>query len=147
MHNNRNFLLAACILVLLSAALFLYEPNETKTISTGTNDNVIMKGEIYEYYWIKSFDNFDYAQCHDGGYETIVFTPENSNLKFYYKIEFNDDFNVKDYQGKSVTIKGNKIIEQKEVKEPCPENSQCPVGVGDSAIFTCYKIINAEIIE
>ena len=153
MMKKLTIILIIITLIILSFVLFfILKPTELdeKKLSPNNEEGIIMKGQINEYVWIKSFDNYDYANCHNGGYETIVFTPENSSIEFDYRIEFKDIINMEDYKNKTITIKGNKIIEKKEIDLNCDEISQRPAEIcedGDTATFTCKKIINATIVE
>jgi hypothetical protein len=136
-------------LILSFVLFFIMKPTKLneQILSTNTDTSIIMKGQVYEYTWIKSFDNYDYAHCHIGGY---VFKSENSTNDFEYNIQFNDDININEYKNKTITIKGDKVIEKKEIDMNCDEISQRPAGIcenSDTAIFTCKKIINAVIIE
>jgi hypothetical protein len=128
---------------------FILKPTELdeKILSSSTDSDSFMKGQIYEYSWIKSIDNYDYAHCHTEGY---VFKSENSSNDFEYNIQFQNDININEYKNKTITIKGDKVIEEKEIDMNCDEISQRPAGIcenSDTAIFSCKKIINAVIIE
>ncbi len=118
-----------------------------KILDTNTKEEVTLKGSVYEYSWIKSFDNYDYAHCHTGGY---VFNKENSSNMFEYNIQFKDNVNINEYKDKLITIKGDEVIETKEIDMNCDEISQRPAGEcekSETSTFLCKKIINATIIE
>ena len=146
------------ILLLISSIVLFFVINPTKlnekALSTNTTEDIIMKGQVYEYTWIKSIDNYDYAHCHVLKKPTLgayVFKSENSTNDFEYNIQFKEEnININDYKNKTITVKGDKIIERKEIDMNCGDGNPKPQGIcenSDTAIFICSKIINAVIIK
>lgn len=151
---SKKLILIIIIIASLTVSLVLFfvlEPTKFNYKKSSINNNAgIMKGQISEYVWEKSFDNYEYAYCHNGGYGTIVFTPEDSFIKFDYRIEFIDNINIEDYKDKTISIKGNEIVKQKEIDVDCDEMGQKPAEIcenGNTATLTCKKIVDTVIIE
>jgi hypothetical protein len=118
-----------------------------KVLSSNTTQSNILNGTIYNYYWVKTMDNYNYFYCHG---DRIVFKPEYSESDFGYSIYFKEDINIENYKNKTIMIKGDVVFEIIEREMECDTVSQMPIGVCDKSNFTtfhCSKIINAEVIE
>ncbi len=156
---SKKLIIGTIIITLLVSSIILFfvlSPIKLseKILSSSTEEGITMKGQVYEYIWIKSVDNYDYAHCHvlkNPALGAYVFKSENSTNDFEYSIQFKEEnINIDDYKNKTITVKGDKIIKHKEMDMSCGDGNPKPQGVcenSDTAIFTCKKIINAVIIK
>ena len=150
MYKKITVITTVAIIILSIFILFIIQKTNNlndKILSTNTDTNIIVTGQVYKYTWEKSGSNYDYAFCHG---DSDVFKTENSTDDFEYHIEFKDDVNIDEYKGKTITVQGDEVIEKKEIDMNCDEPSQRPVGTcedSNTSTFICKKIINAVIIE
>ena len=141
-RNNNKIILVIFAVIIITASIFFFWrlSQNPKVIS-----NLVLSGEIHEYTWLKTGENFNYAYCNDGGHDTLIFSAGDNS--YNGRIIFKDSIDHENYLDKTIKIRGDKITEKIKVEHDCSGQVTIDTKCDSYTTYTCAKIINAVIFD